>query len=374
MSKLNRVKLTSEPSLLKIRGAELHAALVPQSVNPVHTKPEHLYLLGTPSVKNFPFKSNVPVIIPMGQLKCATEVMNNTPNRNAMTDQLQSEYMAITSSLLKMGIEFRVLNLSEGDQEIVSWLKANNCQEVSFSAKKSTRWQFFPRDMFVYLEAAKILLANAHIFSLNQQHDTACKIVHTGLGEGGRVLFCEDRMIVGIHPERSKQPAIFNLLRKRGMKIAAVPYGLFYSLSRKNGGERSALYYDTHIDRSASLLKGKDGGFHLLLDPGFRTGQLEAPLPISKSVDAVKRACEKVDVQVHAPKKITIPYATAVVQFNNRQVLASGGDEYLLQTVSDIVGNENVFATGVPITGYPVFTGAGLHCLITENPDPLVFG
>ena len=61
-----------------------------------------------------------------------------------------------------------------------------------------------------------------------------------------------------------------------------------------------------------------------------------------------------------------------MVQFENGRVLATKEDDEVLAIVHDIVGPENLRVTDIPIVQYPIFGGAGLHCLITETPIPLI--
>jgi hypothetical protein len=90
-------------------------------------------------------------------------------------------------------------------------------------------------------------------------------------------------------------------------------------------------------------------------------------------MDLVRRNCEEIEAEVHVPRKsLSVPLATAMVQFEDGRVLITGGDDEVLAAVADIVGSENIQTTDIPIVQYPIFGGAGLHCLITENPMPLV--
>jgi hypothetical protein len=156
-----------------------------------------------------------------------------------------------------------------------------------------------------------------------------------------------------------------------GIQVGFIPRALFYGLSPR--GERSFVFHHSHIDLVGSLLKGQDNGFHLVMDPFYRTGPLTDPLSAQESLDIVRRKCDEIEVQVHIPRNsLSVPLATAMVQFENGKVFATGGDDTVFETISDIVGSENVRLTGIPIVQYPIFGGAGLHCLITENPTPLI--
>lgn len=378
-----RVKIRPIDKNLSVSGEELEAALDHSPVVKVSPHQSSIggksfsHILGTPDFASFPFKDESPVIVPLGQYDLAVKAIKGVQGKKAMIWMLKDEYRAIVQTLTEMDVDFRVLNLEEGDRETGRWLRDSGIENVRFSAKKPTRWQVFPRDLFVYLKAQQTLLAHSRLFRLNETHIGDCTVFHTGLAEGGRLLFTNDRLIIGRHPEHSGRAgggkALIHLCEK-GMKIAKIPFALFYQISRKGAGQRLSLYYDFHIDRSASLLEGVDGKYHLVLDPGYRTGPLTNPLSVKKSLDLVRKACETIEVQVHTPKSVHVPYTNSTVQFEDGKVLATGGDNELFAIIEGIVGSGNLHVTRVPITAYPIFAGAGLHCLITENPEPLVDG
>ncbi len=377
----SRIRIRPIDKDISVSKEELRAVL--GSALPVRTFPSRSsvgeknfsHIIGTPAFDLFPFKNESPVIISMGQCNLAQKAIKDVRGRKIMIRMLKDEYRAMVKALADLKIHFRVLNLQEGDKEIGRWLTESGFKNVRFAAAKPTRWQVFPRDVFVYLKAKKILLVHSQLFKLRATRFGDCDVFHTSLAEGGRMLVSGDRLILGRHPEasnRSGEARVLRFLRKKGMKIAKIPLALFYQISRIGRGNRLALFYDHHIDRSASLLRGKNGGYHLVLDPGYRTGPLTNPLPVKESLDLVRMACEKIEVRVHVPKSIHVPYATSLVQFSHGKVLATGGDDELLATIEEIVGIGNLHITEVPVVAYPVFASAGLHCLITENPEPLI--
>jgi hypothetical protein len=333
------------------------------------------YLLGMPVFRGMPYKGKSPVVIPVGQHHLATEVLKNIPNKKVMLRMLISEYRAIVKALMDMEIDFQILNLQEGDKGVKRWLSEKGCRGVEFPMEKPTNWHVFPRDMFVYLETIKTILVHSKLFKLWRDRSRTCDIIYTELAEGGQILFSGNHLVTGCHPEaisRKRENKVLNQLREKGMKITQIPNAIFFALSREKRGRPISTYYESHIDRSASLLKGKNGEYFLILDLKFQTGPLIDPLPIQKSIDLVRKICEREMINVRVPKSLSIPYATSAVQFENGKVLATGGDTNILSTFADIVGSENLYVTDVPISAYPVFGAAGLHCLITERPEPLI--
>jgi len=331
------------------------------------------YLLGMPVFSGIPYKGKSSIFVPVGQSELARGVLRKTLSKEAMTKTLGSEYQSIVKALLGMKIHFQILNLQEGDKKIRRWLSERSCRGAEFPLASPSPWQLFPRDMFVYFKPLRMILVHSRLFKLKKDRSPICEIIHTALAEGGRIIFSGDHLVTGGHPESlKKKNGILRRLQEEGIRVTILPHPIFACLSREGQGKNLALYYEFHMDRSASLLKGRDEEHYLVLDPGYRTGTLTSPLTAQESIDLVRKECEKHGILVRVPKSLSVPYGTSAVQFDDGKVLASGGDEAVLNTFADIVGSENLYVTDVPISAYPVFAAAGLHCLITEKPGPLV--
>jgi len=322
-----------------------------------------------------PFHGKSPIVIPVGQHHLVIEVLKRYSNKQGMIRRLISEYRSIVKALLKMKVDFKILNLKDGEDAVRSWLLKKGCKGVEFPMEKPSHWHIFPRDMFVYLEEIDTILVHSKLFKLKRDRSSSCEIIHTELAEGGQILFSDRHLITGCHPEminRRRKNRVFNQLREMGMKITFIPQAIFFALSREGRGRPISTYYESHIDRSASLLKGKDGDYYLIIDPGYRTGPLIDLLPAQKSIDLVRKICEENGIRVRIPTSLSVPYGTSAIQFKNGKVLATDGDEELLSTLADIVGTENLYMTDIPFSAYSIFAAAGLHCLITERPEPFI--
>jgi len=291
-----------------------------KSKRPTHTiyyPPDDCqYLLGTPYF-NLNFKMDVRQFIPLGQYKQALRFFKNTHDKSAMVSGLKLEYRSIVKTLIDLGIRFRVVDLEKGDKDIGRWLRRKGCSSLHLPYEQITHWQIFPRDMFVYIKKVDVLMVHSRLFKIPSPVLNGCRIIHTKWGEGGRVLLSGDRMLLSRMPRlgrRAREDKVISQLRDMGIKAAFLPYALFYGLSPK--GEKAFLFHHSHIDLSGSLLKGKDGGFHLILDPDYRTGPLSDPSSVKASLDIVKQNCAEIDIEVHVPKKsLTIPFSTAMVRF-----------------------------------------------------------
>jgi len=377
---MRRIRIISDLGNVLLSRDELHAAAAKfhQTASSRRLHPsvqgKSCYLIGMPLFGLIQYNGKRPAVLPVNQVHVGHAILKNTKNKKMMVESLKAEYRAMIKALLALGVDFRVLNLTEGERDVGGWLQGMGIAELRLPADHPSRWLIYPRDLFVYLEAVETLLVHSRLFEICSDSETNCDIILSQWAEGGRVLFSRDIMLIGCHPEamgRLKDRKTLERLREKGMQIVNLPYALSSRLSRENGTTLS-VYYETHLDRSGSLLEGKDGNFHLILDPGFRTGKLNDPLSVHKSIELVRRACERIQVQVHVPKGLSIPYGTSMVQFKDHKVLATSGDDEILTCLSDIVGSENLHVTDVAITTYPVFACAGLHCLITEDPAPLI--
>ncbi|MBN1848975.1 MAG: hypothetical protein JW932_10355 [Deltaproteobacteria bacterium] len=339
------------------------------------SKDDHSYLLGVPYF-DLNYKKDLRQFIPVGQYKTALQVFRQTRAKPAMVGALKLEYRAIARALLKLGVTLRIVDLERGHKNMGRWLRQKGCLSLELPYEQIIHWQIFPRDMCVYIKEANTVLVHSNLFRVPFRRLKGCQIIHTLWGEGGRVLLSGDHMLLGCCPEarnRVKDSKIISRLRDMGMKVGLIPHALFYGLSPR--GAKSFVFHHSHIDLSGSLLRGKDGGFHLVLDSSYRTGPLAEPLSERTSIDLVRKNCEEIEVEVHVPRKrLSVPLATAMVQFEDGRVLMTSGDDEVLTTAADIVGPENMEMTNVPIVQYPIFGGAGLHCLITENPVPIVSG
>jgi hypothetical protein len=336
---------------------------------------EPQYLLGMPVYQGLPFMGRLPMIIPIGQHRLAIKILKEIPTEKVMLKRLISEYRAVVKALLRMGIDFKIMNLMDGEKTVRRWLLKKGCEGVEFPKEKPTHWHVFPRDMFVYLEEIRTILVHSRLFHIRKDRSSVCDIIHTELAEGGKILFSGDHLITGCHPEaihRRGGNKVLNELKEKGMRITLIPHAIFFALSREMKGKPISTYYESHIDRSASLLRGKDGDYYLVLDPYYRTGPLAAPLSVQKSIDLVRKICEKNGIEVRVPASLSVPYGTSAVQCDDEKVLVTGGEEEILSTFADIVEGRNLYITEISLSAYPVFAGAGLHCLIAERPIPLI--
>ena len=89
-----------------------------------------------------------------------------------------------------------------------------------------------------------------------------------------------------------------------------------------------------------------------------------------KSLEEIRIICQQLGIELCYLEKMEVPYALNLFQFENGKILMTGGDDSTYQVIAEIVGEEMVTKTEVPIQLYPIFNNAGIGCLINKSFPP----
>ncbi len=330
-----------------------------------------IWLAGMPEY-NLRFDERHVPSVPLGCRQHALDVFHNCGDESSLRGRLDAEYVAVLEALLDAGMPFRILNLSTAQSPLADRLRADGYPEFHIDVSGQGSTYTYPRDLMVYLNDYEIALVSDSWLKPGVADLGGVNCWPTCWSEGGRILMCDDTLVVFRHPEKKMardQPTL-NRLRERGLKVVEIPAGIFCTIDQE--GATTNLFFDPHIDRLGGLLRGKDGQLHLIFGPGYRTGPLDNPLDAMESADLVHRIAEASGITLHLLPDGALPYGASLVQSTNGAVVVTGGDPSVAALLEILLGANNVVPTRTPITHFPIFASAGIHCLVTESPDFLL--
>jgi len=341
---------------------------------------EQLYLVGEPIFKP-PFGKKH--YAPVSQVDICQQVLRETQEPNIVLKRLQEEYLAIIWSLKKIGINFRIIYSHEDkiDKQVLGvCVEHVGCRLVGFHRDYFPPTVAYPRDFVTVLP--ELILVNSQIAGVKVREKDNCRILSSPYGEGGRALTREKTMLacerLVLEDKHSSEPKGLQEIRQAGIKIALLPLPLSIAFSI-SGVEKRAFFND-HLDRIGCLIRGKDRGLHFVVDPQIYTadwkGYRQATSWVRRSpgdtIKRIKQDCEPLEIEVHCPKKLKVPYSLNLIQFLDSQVLMTSGDDSIVEVVSEIVGEDKIAQTPIPIRFFPVWAYAGIRCLVNKAPMPLL--
>ncbi len=339
------------------------------------------YLVGEPMFK--PDFERESFRTPLGQAKLSKEVAAETQDADEILERLRMEYLAIIYSLLRMGIEFRIVYAHEKliDKALLNFcIRMLNCKMIGFGPDFFGPVMVFPRDFCSILPG--IVLMNPGVATLTSDRKDGYALIHSPFGEGGRTLSSGKTMLVCekvIEQDGQNRP-IKNKeivkLEKAGLRIAQLPTP--FGCTIMNDVIKS-IFTNDHIDRIGALLLGKNNQLHLVIDPQLCTAKWKKggvpPWDVVGTEESIKKIgaiCEPLGIKVHVPRFLSVPYSLNLIQFSDRRVLMTGGDDDVAEIVGNIVGDSNVCRTELPIKFFPVWMYGGIRCLINDAPLPIL--
>ena len=285
-----------------------------------------------------------------------------------ITEGLMEEYVAIAYSLKTLNIPFRIIisHREDIDERLaITILKAFNVRGLSLSDSISS--SCFPRDLFVDYDDDIYINPDANLYFPDGSG------IISPLGVGGRVLELEKKLFIanprGYTKAKERDYEGINRLSRR-FQIALLPFHLMVEIDKRLNTK--TVFPSDHLDRVAAFIRGKDGRDYLLLDSYYA----ETVLPYETYWTEIKEACYKLDVTPIIIKQDirSIPYSLNLEQFANGKILLTGGDDNLTKLLGQIVGDENVNVTEIPIINYPLYRFGGIRCMLLHAPKKIIGG
>lgn len=333
---------------------------------------EILYLVGEPLFK--PEEPREKFDAPFSQAELCHRVFMEVQNPRAVLERLREEYLAIVGSLKAMGIDFRIVysHPDEVDKGLLMiCIKRLGCRLTGFDSKYRHSAVTYPRDFATVLPGLVLVNSKAARIMMNKKDDY--RIISSPYGEGGRVLACENTMLIGerllLEDGGLLEPAGLEEIKRLGIRIGLLPLPACTTFSLK--GISSKFSFNDHLDRVACLLQGKDSNLHLVVDPQIHSVNWKGLCSPKETLERIRSACEPLGIMVHCPKKLEVPYSLNLVQFPDGRVLMTSGDEAVAEVVIEIVGKDKAFGTPIPIRFLPVWAYAGIRCFTNGLPKTL---
>lgn len=346
----------------------------------------HRYLLGLPCTDLE--AKDISIADRMAPLACVSrcfEIFRDFyPDYKRIQEQLRLEYMAIAESLASMGLEFRIMydDSIPFDKELVMACHMVFGCRLTMARGYWSGGVLYPRDLFMMINE-KLVVVNSEVTSLTKTQVGDCMLIESPLGQGGRILACEDLVFAPerLHEEGKTTPRETSFedlrsLRSAGLRVVKFPQpvGIIYNAEEITG----RVFTNDHLDRYACLLRGTDGKIHMLTDINTSvaswtnriTGEWAPDLP-DQAIRRLREICGSEGVVLHALES-SVPYVYNMLQLPDGRVLMTSGDAKVQKAVEAIVGQDKVFVTRIPIIAYPVFSNAGIRCLVTEQPPIVV--
>ncbi len=306
-------------------------------------------------------------IVPVGSEQWVTALSEVSMDRDFLAEKFLMEYTSILYTMKRMDIPFRIIISHKewmDEQLVIRIMKSMEIRGVALD--DDIGGVFFPRDMFVNFDDDVYISSESNL----SIPDLSCK--RSPLGEGGRVLrvgkkvlttdprwFCESR--------ESYINDIKNLSDR--FDFAYLPAPLTAEIDIQSGTEK---YFQTdHLDRVSAFIRGKDRRDYLLLDENYVSTNKP---PYGKYLEVIKEACDKIDVIpiIVQREHQSLPCALNFEQFANGSVIVTSGDEILLDLLNEIVGEDQVYTTQIPMLYYPLIRQGSIRCMMLHAPIKII--
>lgn len=189
-------------------------------------------------------------------------------------------------------------------------------------------------------------------------------VILSPLGEGGKLIQAGKSILVS--PDLWSNPisrAHLEMLRKEGYKVSYLPPIL------KDGqpiGKRD--FIAGHIDGHANLILGKDGNPYLLYAKTYARQGHKAASSIRSAADFVGAIPVEVDDDELPPLVFNF------IQLADGSVIVSGsnGSKTLEEKIREIVGEEKLVVTDVPIIEIPQLAKGSIRCMVNIAPQSFI--
>ena len=279
----------------------------------------------------------------------------------------KTEYLAIAKGLKDMGVPYRVIIAHRELLDmpfVLGFMTRLGVRGLGLSPQ--IPYTSFPRDFMVNFDGLVYLNPEANIKFPDGSG------TFSPLGEGGRVLKSGKKVLIpdpnGFR-EHAGQISRHAAKLSDVFRVGQIPHPVAIDIIPETGEKN--VFTNSHLDRVSALVKGQDGKDYLVMEESYAAS--ETPR-VGKYWPIIQRTCRDLEIEpvVVTQTADSIPGRMNMVQFADRSVLLTGGDESLENIVAEIVGRDNTYTTETPIVNYPLFRKGGIRCMTLFAPDKIV--
>ena len=288
-----------------------------------------------------------------------------------LASRMAEEYTAIANGILNMGYTFSMLTRPSFNKEVLGTLVKNGIKTVEMPQKMYFRYTFI-RDLWTHIPNTGTVIMAPYENKAPFAGLVTFASGGTLLCEGGKNFITEKYFFTLKLTDKKSFSNEFFLAKEFlptaiSQKAIILPNPILHS----EIGEDSGWSPEFHIDRAFSVITDKKGEVHIFIDPKIHIGiDVDASATLVSTEDSIWAIKEYLAsngiTNVHVPKELPVPYGLGAMQFHDGKVLLSGGQPEVAAMYREILGNDQVFETEIPITHYSAIFRSGIRCLINE--------
>lgn len=281
---------------------------------------------------------------------------------------LAAEWFAIASALKRNDTPFRIIVAHRGDIDqplLTAMMLRLNTRGLALHPSISSTC--FPRDMMVNFGDLTFTNPEANL-ELPDKSD-----IPSPLGDGGAVIPLADKVFVAdpaAYPPRQAALLRRDLERiENSFQIGFLPHPIAVKMDFSTN--QTSEFITCHPDRVSGKLIGRDGRNYFLADSAYTE---QYCYPWGSYYHTIRDACRQLQTELVLVKREDgdTPYSLNFEQFADGSVVMTSGHPQLEETVKQIVGEDKVVTTEIPIFIYPIRRRGGIRCMMLFAPRKIV--
>ncbi len=297
--------------------------------------------------------------------------------------KIRQEYVSVVKSLISMGMDFRIIYSHGEEQDNAAIMECLKMKDKDLLFTFDTDDQAFsiysPGLLSVSING--VILINEFAGLLHKHVKPAKNILVSYYGSSAQTIADGNNIFVA---ERRTKGRRFAWPRKR--EIAAIEkrnlkVNFFPVLANRNyffDEGRDVIYPDDSFDSSMAMISDAYGRDFLLVDSKAKGVVLDEDRKENKllspreTISLIKKTVSCAGITVVPVKEINVPHSLCLQQFKDGRILMTKGEIEVENVLKEIIGEDHVVTTDIPIRYYPAWFNIGIKCLVGDVPKELL--